>query len=146
MIRDGFTVTNVESWHSGKGEVTAKRKFWLLAKMLLPRWSSGGGRGSWPKWGHRKLHSTVRGDFHLLNFFSDRSNSFQRAAQVLCPGPWGERILKTVGLSIPLNPMKIPVYYWRYYYYISCNKKCNKQTIRQRITSKVLFKANTCFL
>ena len=34
-------------------------------------------------------------------------------SQVLCPGPWGEPLLKTVGLSIPLNPMKIPVYYWR---------------------------------
>ena len=34
--------------------------------------------------------------------------------QVLCPGPWSEDLLKTVGISIPLNPMKIPVYYWRW--------------------------------
>ena len=33
--------------------------------------------------------------------------------QVLSPGPWSEDLLKTVGISIPLNPMKIPVYYWR---------------------------------
>jgi len=74
VIRDGFTVTNVESWHSGKGGVRVE----------------GEGVGQ-----------------------SGVTESYTAQSVVLCPGPWGERILKTVGLSIPLNPMKIPVYYWR---------------------------------
>jgi len=31
----------------------------------------------------------------------------------LCPGPWAGPLLGSVGLRLPLTPVKIPVYYWR---------------------------------
>ena len=31
----------------------------------------------------------------------------------LCPGPWAGPLLSAAGLSLPLTPVKIPVYYWR---------------------------------
>jgi len=31
----------------------------------------------------------------------------------LCPGPWAGSLLRTIGLELPLTPVKIPVYYWR---------------------------------
>jgi len=74
VIRDGFTVVNVESWQSGKGGVRVVGQ-------------PGG-------------HSGL-------------TESYTAQSVVLCPGPWSEDLLKTVGISIPLNPMKIPVYYWR---------------------------------
>jgi len=32
---------------------------------------------------------------------------------VLCPGPWAGPLLSSLGLNLPLTPVKIPVYYWR---------------------------------
>jgi len=32
---------------------------------------------------------------------------------VICPGPWAGPLLESLGVSLPLTPMKIPVYYWR---------------------------------
>ena len=31
---------------------------------------------------------------------------------VLCPGPWAGDLLARVGVQLPLQPVKIPVYYW----------------------------------
>ena len=33
--------------------------------------------------------------------------------QVLCPGPWASEMLAKIGVTLPLIPWKIPVYYWR---------------------------------
>ena len=32
---------------------------------------------------------------------------------VLCPGPWANDILAKIGVKLPLQPWKIPVYYWK---------------------------------
>ena len=33
---------------------------------------------------------------------------------ILCPGPWAGPLLNSIGVSLPLTPVKIPVYYWRW--------------------------------
>ena len=40
-------------------------------------------------------------------------NSIRCKTAILCPGPWASPLLETVGLSLPLTTVKIPVLYWR---------------------------------
>ena len=39
---------------------------------------------------------------------------FTCTSVVLTPGPWAGDLLGSLGLNLPLRPVKIPVYYWRY--------------------------------
>jgi len=32
---------------------------------------------------------------------------------VICPGPWASSLLSLLGVTLPLQPVKIPVYYWQ---------------------------------
>ena len=38
---------------------------------------------------------------------------FTCTSVVLTPGPWASDLLASLGLNLPLRPVKIPVYYWR---------------------------------
>ena len=38
---------------------------------------------------------------------------FSCSSVILTPGPWAGGILDKLGVTLPLNPVKIPVYYWR---------------------------------
>ena len=39
--------------------------------------------------------------------------SYNVLLTVLCPGPWANDILAKIGVKLPLQPWKIPVYYWK---------------------------------
>jgi len=47
-----------------------------------------------------------------VEVFGGDGGMFRAKSVVLCPGPWAGDLLARVGVRLPLQPVKIPVYYW----------------------------------
>jgi len=48
-----------------------------------------------------------------VQVYGSKGEKFTAKSVVLCPGPWATELLKKIGVSLPLQPVKIPVYYWK---------------------------------
>jgi len=49
----------------------------------------------------------------LVKVVTDIGEEISCKSVVLTPGPWAGPMLTRLGLNLPLQPVKIPVYYWR---------------------------------
>lgn len=50
---------------------------------------------------------------NFVRIYGNDSQMYSANSVVLCPGPWASKLLDKVGIKLPLQPMKIPVYYWK---------------------------------
>ena len=50
---------------------------------------------------------------NFVKVFGNDGQMYTAKSVVLCPGPWAGNLLDKVGVKLPLQPMKIPVYYWK---------------------------------
>jgi len=50
---------------------------------------------------------------NLVKVVTEMGDEITCNSIVLTPGPWAGPILTRLGLNLPLQPVKIPVYYWR---------------------------------
>ena len=48
-----------------------------------------------------------------MKVYGNEGQEFSAKSVVLCPGPWAAELLAKVGVKLPLQPVKIPVYYWK---------------------------------
>ena len=50
---------------------------------------------------------------NFVQVFGRGGRMYTAKSVVLCPGPWAGDLLARVGVRLPLQPIKIPVYYWK---------------------------------
>ena len=52
---------------------------------------------------------------NVVSVTSKHSQSHSAKSLILCPGPWAQELLSKIGvkLPLPLQPINIPVYYWK---------------------------------
>jgi len=54
----------------------------------------------------------IKSSPNFVQVFGNCGGMYSAKSVVLCPGPWAGDLLARVGVKLPLQPVKIPVYYW----------------------------------
>ena len=50
---------------------------------------------------------------NVVTVTSKENQSHSAKSLILCPGPWAQELLSKIRVQLPLQPIKIPVYYWK---------------------------------
>jgi len=55
----------------------------------------------------------IKHDKDKVHILTSSGKRFVAKSCVICAGPWSGPLLKKLGYTVPLQPIKIPVYYWK---------------------------------
>ena len=55
---------------------------------------------------------------NFVKVFGNGGKMYTAKSVVLCPGPWAGNLLEKVGVRLPLQPTKVPIYDWKARYFL----------------------------